>query len=836
MDMTRIAGDWPGKSKGDLPCEHPAIYHMLDVAAVAERLLARSGDGLAVRDLLVLFVALHDLGKINAAFRAMLRKGQPQTAGAHWEVTEALLRHHDGVLASHLGGRWRSRFGLYAATAGHHGSPPWRDLDEVNGRPVGDFARMLDTAGAQAVGDSGKVIEAFLALWPDASLDGLTREQIVTLGWRLAGLVNAADWIGSNPDWFPATPPGPSVEAYLERARERAEKAVAVAGLDSPAPSDRPLFDFQPRPMQDACRNVGLPEGPMLAVIEDETGTGKTEAALMLVQRMLRAGKGRGLYFALPTMATADAMFARVAEVLIRLYEGAPSLALAHGRAGLSDRFRALAEARSLNPDVPGPTDWLRDNRRRALLSDVGVGTVDQALLAVVRAKYAPLRLHGLSSKILIVDEVHEMGDPYMGELLAELLHAQAALGGSAILLSATLPLGLRNRLIAAFERGAGREAAPADSRAYPALTVPRVTAPAVVAGPAKRGPVAVERLESLEQGLDLVTQAASKGAACVVIRNAVDEAIATCRHLHDRGVPADLLHARFALHDRKRHEARALSTFGKARVARPGRVLVATQVVESSLDLDFDVMVSDLAPMASLIQRAGRLWRHMDRRPADTRAVPGPVLHVLAPDPDRVEAQHWAQPVLGQGAWVYDAPSLWRTARTLLAAGRIGSGTELRDLVEAAESDTPVPELLERAEIEATGKAQAGRSLAWQNRIDWAAGYREGAAAAADDDFPTRLGQPQKVLILACPGARGLEPWSGGGWTVDSCQLSEVQASARRLDALPLPAQDAAEIAAVLGALPDWIGRTRLICPVGEGGMICEGLRYDADFGLLVE
>src|SRR5690606_24857386 len=183
-----------------------------------------------------------------------------------------------------------------------------------------------------------------------------------------------------------------------------------------------------------------------------------------------------------------------------RMFDSGPSLTLAHGRSGLSAAFRDLRGRDRAGPDAPGCSDWLAESRRRALLADVGIGTIDQALLGILPTKHACLRLFGLSSKILIVDEVHEMGDPYLTELLAALLHAQAALGGSAILLTATLPMALRARLLEAFEAGAGRDPVAPQDPAYPALTaaggakrhdLPRHTGP--------RGAVDVQRLARAE-------------------------------------------------------------------------------------------------------------------------------------------------------------------------------------------------------------------------------------------------------------------------------------------------------------------------------------------------
>jgi len=676
------------------------------------------------------------------------------------------------------------------------------------------------------VADAAEVIRAFAALWPGARLDppgDEAREKV--LSWQLNGLLTLADWVGSNAEWFPPAPPTDDLAGYLDQARGQVERALREAGLVAPPPGRGTLIDFAPRPMQTACATEPLSDGPMLAFLEDETGAGKTEAALILARRMLAAGEGRGLYFALPTMATADAMFRRLRPLLARLFEGVPSVTLAHGRAGLAQGYADLPLDAERPQDVPGPTDWLRDSRRRALLANVGVGTVDQALLAAVRAKHATLRQFALSRSILIVDEVHEMGDPYMQVLLEQLLHIQAALGGSAILMSATLPLALRQRLAGAFEAGAGRAAPALSDPAYPALTLPGLAAPAVAARPSPRGPVAVRRLGSAPEAVDMLVQAAGQGAACVWVRNAVDEAMAAVAALRERGVAADLLHARFALADRKRHEDAVLRLFGKDREARPGRVLVATQVVESSLDLDFDVMVSDLAPMAALIQRAGRLWRHMDLRPAAARPVPAPVLHVLSPDPGRVAGPDWAAAELGQGVHVYDRATLWRTAEAVFRAGAIEAPHGLRALIEAAHGEAPVPAALEAAETAAEGKAGAHRAHAAQNTVDWGAGYRAGASGAGDADYPTRLGQPQTVLVLTRPDG---SPWSGGAWSVDSCQLSEVSAGANRLSRLPL-----SETAPPPG-LPDWLTATRRFARVIEGGEIWHGLRYDAEIGLI--
>ena len=819
---------WPGKSASQVGGEeHPAVYHMLDVAAVAERLIAPFGLEAPRRDALVFLIALHDLGKISEGFRAMLRGEAAGASYRHWQVSEVLLRHHDDLLEVYLGSAPHRRAALYAAVAGHHGRPSDLALPSGHGPTrYGPKDVALKLAGT-GVAASREVISAFAALWPDASLDGISLEEAQTLGWWLAGLCTAADWIGSNTGWFAPNAREMALSTYLAQARLTAVEAVKGAGLGGCDLRQGPLFDFALRPMQAACAQVPLPEGPMLAVIEDETGAGKTEAALLLAQRMLAAGKGRGLFVALPTMATADAMFERAAAVVGRMFD-APRVTLAHGRAGLSVAFRDILAGRADSPDDVTCTDWLAQSRRRALLADVGVGTIDQALLAVLPVKFQTLRYFGLSSKILIVDEVHELGEPYIGAELEALLRMHRAAGGSAILLTATLPLAQRAKLLAVYD-------GQAPSAAYPALTVAGGAAVAdLPQATGAKGPVQVVRLGRVDEAVEVIAQAAARGAACVWVRNSVDDAIAAVQALQAAGIEADLLHARFALGDRKRIEAAARERFGKDGRGRAGRVLVGTQVLESSLDFDFDVMVSDLAPMAALVQRAGRLWRHMAERPRPLRPVPSPILHVLAPDPAQVVDDRWLQGVLGGGAFVYPLADQWRTADHLFRVGEITAPSGLRALIEAVHGAGArnVPQALEAAEIQTEGKGAAARGHAAQNIVDFAAGYRAGGRANDDARYPTRLGEEQQTLVLARAGAGGLQPWIAGpeGWA-----LSEVSASRKRLARFDLPDQDAPEIVALTRDWPEWKRTALRICPVAGDGTICPGLRYDPWWGLVI-
>ena len=823
---------WPGKSAVEgTTVYHPALLHMLDVAAVAERLLQPFGLSESFNDALTLLIALHDIGKISDSFRSMIFAGRPQTF-RHWHLTEALLYTNDAVLALQIGGTWRQRQALYASVAGHHGQPS--DL-ELGGHP-GLPARTKDMRSAiAAIGTGGspaaQVIDAFCQLWPNASLADLKPgSPTTTLTWWLPGLCAAADWIGSNTKWFEPVESCQHLPDYLARAREIAARAVVEAGLSGTITKPPPIFDFALRPMQAVCTDIPLPDGPTLAVIEDETGAGKTEAALLLAHRMIRAGKARGMYFALPTMATSDAMFTRARTIAGRMMQ-TPTLTLAHGRAGLSLEFRELLDSGHRGEDAATCTDWLRDSRRRALLADIGIGTIDQALLSALPVKHQTLRHFGLSSKVLIVDEVHEMGEPYIGQELVRLLQMHRAAGGSAILLTATLPLELRARLLGTYD-GVNTDAA------YPALTIAGSTVIRDFAPDTRpvKGPVKVVRLENTDAAVNLLTDAAKAGSACVWVRNSVDDAISAVDALLARGVAARLLHARFTLYDRKQIEAEVISRVGKDGTDRAGFVLVGTQVLEASLDLDFDVMVSDIAPIAALIQRAGRLWRHMDRRPAAARPVLAPILHVISPDPATVTDDRWLQGTLGSGAHVYALPDVWRSAHVIFGAGQISAPHGLRALIEAVHGPDAcdLPAALDAADLRATGEAAAAGTMALHNLVDLDRGYRDGGRGDSDLTYPTRLGEEARVLVLARMVNDTLHPWAGGDGNVSDWALSEVSASRKRLDRLPLPDQSSPAICAVTADWPDWKREEVRVCPVADDGTICEGLKYDAEYGLV--
>ncbi len=701
------------------------------------------------------------------------------------------------------------------------------------------------------------------ALLRPAALPRRSSFELTVLATGLAGLFVLADWIGSAEAWFPytaSTDDDEKFERYWCRSRDAARRAIDEAGIL--ASTVQPFVGLThlfpnlqariPSPVQAFAATAPLLDGPSLILIEDVTGSGKTEAALTLAHRQMNAGRASGIYIALPTEATSNAMYARLGASFRRLFtsESSPSLVLAHGRRALYENFRdsivaaaARAEAGYGRQAVGGEerssaaecAEWIADDRRKAFLADVGAGTIDQALLAVLPVKHQSLRLWGLADRVLIVDEAHAY-DAYMTREIEALLEFHAALGGSTIVLSATLPRVTRRRFANAFRAGVSAEgASPCNLQTtdYPLVTIIRrdsmIEAPQRVRERLARF-VTATRVDDLEGAVARVVAAAQAGACVAFVRNSVDEAIAACDRMRAAGLDPLLFHARFAMCDRQRIEAEVMGLFGPLADAatRRGRVLVATQVIEQSLDLDFDLMVTDLAPIDLMIQRAGRLCRH----PRGVRPVAGPELVVLSGDPIADPDKDWANRVLGRGARVYpDHALLWRSARALFGAGGIATPEGVRALVEAVYDEATrerTPQALEDSERRAEGETSAASSIAQMNVLLLRpnlgrphVGYAfDTGAWDSDVRTPTRLSEDNVRIRLGRFAEGGVNPWAEADERWRAWALSEVSVRRGRIEAEDdSDPQLAAAVAAIKTQWPE-AERTVPLIPLQEDGV----------------
>jgi len=438
------------------------------------------------------------------------------------------------------------------------------------------------------------------------------------------------------------------------------------------------------------------------------------------------------------------------------------------------------------------------------LLAEMGVGTLDQALLAVLPSRHQSLRLLGLSNKVLLIDEVHAY-DRYMMTLLRALLTAHAHQGGSAILLSATLPLQVRDDLIDAYRYGLGKDdTPPLDDRRYPLAVQAGTTisSHACPTRPQVRRSVAINWIAGEEGTVNLVAAHARAGHCVAWVRNTVEDARRAAGMLRET-LPDDdveLFHSRFAMGDRLDIESRVLARFGKESTGtqRRGKVLIGTQVLEQSLDFCVDVMISDLAPIDLLIQRAGRLHRHArtlegELAPDGIERRPPPMLHVLGPLPDDDPPANWYSAFFPKGCFVYpDIGGLWLGARALSRAGHITTPGEtsdtsgVRNLVEAVYGDKAetIPPALQRATADQIGKDYAHENQAHFNRLRFDVGYCADSSQHwfEDDRIPTRLGDASLTIYLACEVNGQLQPLRSGtdyAWENSSVRIDQRHAAA---------------------------------------------------------
>lgn len=558
----------------------------------------------------------------------------------------------------------------------------------------------------------------------------------------LAGFVSVADWIASNEECFPHAIKVPLSE-HSDYARRQAGLALERLGWKGWRPPSTSaafgqLFHFidTPRPVQQEAATLApeLADQPALVVVEAPTGEGKTEAAIYLAEHWMSTTGQKGCYFALPTMATSDQMFGRVRDYLVSRYPDTNvNLMLLHGHAALSAEFQAIKKRmpefsvttveadgeRAYDGASPGvvASEWFT-HRKRGLLAPFGVGTVDQVLLSVLQTRHVFVRLFGLASKTVLIDEVHAY-DAYMTTLLERLLEWLAALGTSVVMLSATLPRARRDALLRTYARGltGGDGDVPTEVSRTPYPRITWTVSGEYCARPIGTSQGSTRRLrlrwvdgELPEEGIQFtlgqqLKSALSDGGCAAVICNTVHQAQKVYQALKewspdtaDDGQPElDLLHARYLYGDRKKREERSLIRFGKpggkvqcedgveCPVRRPHRaVLVATQVIEQSLDLDFDVMVTDMAPADLLLQRAGRMHRHQRSRP---HGLSEPTLWVCEPE------MRYNIPSFGGGTEaVYDYHVLLRAWLELRDRDAIRVPDDVEELIEAVYDDRDCP------------------------------------------------------------------------------------------------------------------------------------------------
>lgn len=744
---------------------HSLVGHSIDVASCFEALLDHTSQGQHLATLLgveclppssaarlTVLAFLHDFGKANARFQA--------GKGGHIREAVPILERRDWWKAAGLDPieEWLQDPDdaprVIQTVLAHHGSPPQPE-ERL-------FPSALWANPEGSLGTVESLVRTAQDLWPEAFrqdapfLPAMGETRMFGSGgsdgmprfWHaFLGLLQLSDWIGSDakPDAFPYDSGQETPAARQAFARARARGILDLVGLNvsdirrrqRSGKTFREIFGFEPTPMQ---REAGESVGPVV-ILESETGSGKTEAALWRFFRLFQAGIVDGLYFALPTRVAATQIHRRVQDAINQMFDQGKVevLRALPGDAAMGEvRMRILPGFDVQWADGPDSARerarWAAAHPKRFLAAPVAVGTIDQALLAATRSEHAQMRQSCLARRLLVVDEVHA-SDFYMEHLLKNLLDQHVRAGGQALLLSATLSSDARTRLLGG---KIGPDLAEATGLPYPALSVGGNNGRAdmrPVAASGRRKSVDLEMeewLDSPETIAEAALAAARAGAKVLVIRNTVGGAVATQRALEDRiGISEDLLlsvqgtpalhHGRFARSDRRLLDQAVEDAFGRHRPSG-GRIAVGTQTLEQSLDIDADLLICDLAPIDVLLQRLGRLHRHLrDGRP---EGFERPRAIVLTPETFDPALRKSGRGIgHGIGGYIYqDVLTLERT-KALLEEGRWTIPNDNRRLVEAA---------LHRDAQAAAEARLTAENPAWRDALMQSAGRRAAQVGAA--------------------------------------------------------------------------------------------------------
>lgn len=636
------------------------INHMIDTGCMAEALLSNSSLG-HLRSRIAQWLrcneeqatiftaylsAVHDIGKAHPFFQGtysdsktvlqLMQEGKLQTGGhqegfRHEKYSKAVL---DRIWAD-KGLEKKQRRTLSKIIGLHHYEKPG-----YGGPPEGRIRAWWESTQNELEDQIYKVFPADIHLISRCI-------HMDALSMTLWGLIILSDWLASDTRFFGHIE-AICLKEYITQARNRSKIAVCESGLCGISIFPDPVrFDIMwpeipregMRPVQTACEETIASENAgdiRLLMIEAPMGEGKTEAAVYAAAHMMHLNGTNGLYVALPTAATSNQMHERLSAMLTG--HGIASVRLIHAMAWLVDEY--TPDQSSDTEDRETVQRWLAP-ARRGMLSPYAVGTVDQVMLSVLTVRFGVLRLLGLAGKVLIIDEVHAY-DAYMDTIIERLLAWCAALQVPVVLLSATLPVKKRRAFLEAYGYTSLNDRL---EEAYPLITLGTsggVVQQINVGGSHVRKELTLALLPLLgdwstvaEMALGVVSEG---GCLCVLV-NTVGEAQKVYSLLREKAtadVDLILFHARFPAKRRQTIEDKCIAYFGKGRpglgkVTRPKRaILVASQVVEQSLDIDFDAMITAVAPIDLLLQRAGRVHRHEGRSRPETLSIPR--LMVLRP------------------------------------------------------------------------------------------------------------------------------------------------------------------------------------------------------------
>ena len=603
------------------------------------------------------YIAVHDTGKISPGFQHGTIQGQDLTGCGlcddHSEVTQSALV---GLLPL-----WPEVWtGMPHVSGAHHGRYHEGHYPSARSEMYGGDSWQMERE---------KFVQHMVQLFGPPTTKKMTplAEQL------LLSLISTADHIASSEEYF-----DPSVVMTDDEIRERAQEVVDFMGWDGykfkKGLDFAGVFPLTPVPNRTQMTigkllNKHAARGTIF-IVEDATGRGKTETALWATYNLMSSSLGKwwkGLYFALPTRLTSNLLYKRVDRFLANVCERGKPLRLIHGQAS------GMASAVSVN-------SWFRSNRR-ALLEPFGIGTVDQVLKSVMRVRYQYMRMAGIFRKVLTFDEVQSY-DAYTGSLVCRLVKEAQKMGCMMVILSATLTREAKARLLGVNVSKLSRRGG------FPKITVKRGgTLAEYGCGDVDQKMVDVRYVERSPLLVDMAVEHARNKANVLWVENTVGEDVVTYEAVKRKaGISIELgiLHSRFLPPRRNDIEEDWMARMGPYAVNRPqGCIFAATQVVEQSVDVDFDILFTSLCPSDFLIQRLGRIWRFArmaNKRPSWLKR---PVVYIIGSDPRGIHSEKAAREMLGLTSRVYEPYVLLRTAKIWSRMGSVELPRQTRSILE---------------------------------------------------------------------------------------------------------------------------------------------------------
>jgi CRISPR-associated endonuclease/helicase Cas3 len=721
------------KSDRETGATRSLIGHSLDVAHCVHAMLNRGASrkrlgaaaGLELNDVhvarLSVLAGLHDVGKSTHGFQDRINgrgggTGHVAEAIAIVSAQGALCDAVRSALCADLINAWCDdpESILYAVFC-HHGEPVAQL--RINAATAALSQQWTATRTYDPVDEVDALVQALLRTFPQALENADPFPVAARLEHMIAGLVMTADWMGSDTRFHSIV--GDDNRPF---AATNLLDNTRWAGWHSGSAPEALLGSYQSRAAQISM--LELPLSERLVFVEAPTGSGKTEAACIWAHRLAAGGLIDGMYFAVPTRSAATELHSRIAGLMGRVHTPLAGRVV-RAVPGMLDTDKPPGIW-----DDPSMPTWALGSTRKVMAAPIAVGTIDQALLSQLRTKHSWLRAWCLARQLLVIDEVHA-SDAYMSEIVKRLVDEHLATGGYALLMSATLGETMRAKI----EGRLRLDIALATARQYPQVSTRNREIP-VQTSVIRTTPIVIEDRTA---ALMRARQVAENGEAVLWIRSTVADAIDDYLAFRSSGIPVMLHHSRFADVDRRYLDHKVLQVIGLGGI-RSGIVIVGTQTLEQSLDIDADLLVSDAAPADVFLQRLGRLHRH--------RVGTMPVAVVLEPGDWQLRVTPDGRPlgVPGSGwAWVYSPLSVRETVEWLRERGAVSVPADAREFVELA---THADHLKERAQTygqpwvklwqRSCGETLADSQQALAGMVDRTQGYDQ---AIVSERVLTRLG-----------------------------------------------------------------------------------------------